>query len=506
MKRIRSLVGLLTIAAAIASGVFIWRLADPSRTDPQHSLRLLFENAQGLEPGARVKYLGVSVGEVRDIRLADDQSSVEVVCVIDPEARRSLRVSSRFWIVRPIFRGVVQGASGLETMVRDPYIAYDTPNQNAPPLEGRAVVPGLSTAPVEKPKSILERAYADGAFRFSVVVAENARLAAGSEILHRGIKVGEVLRVSLAPQGEAVWIQGQVARRYRSTVTRGTLFWLGRPAVDIGWISGVDVKDIDTIIQGPHLAYATPTQSDQTPAPDGFTFRGLPQKPDIVWGTPPLPDRNQPQEKPPDSSPNAATRLCYVYYHCIEKDFVRDDIVNVTSLGIFFRTADGIPVVLTNRTGVDPSYHAWDRVGRIDVRNERISVRLSDGSVHNAGRVWSLDEDSAPNQDLALLRLEETDFEPRVPLLSFESPGVLDNLRILAAARGDELTERRARYEAGAVILNQPLDLPFPRGGVIVAGDRIVGLLSQIDEDESVEIAWLSGVPAALRPDQSERP
>src|SRR3954447_24006796 len=67
---------------------------------------VVFARAEGLSPGAEVRYRGASVGRVRDIRLADDLAHVNVVLRVEGPISDHIGAGTLFWIERP---GLVSG-------------------------------------------------------------------------------------------------------------------------------------------------------------------------------------------------------------------------------------------------------------------------------------------------------------------------------------------------------------------------------------------------------------
>ncbi|MGA0058387.1 MAG: MlaD family protein, partial [Planctomycetota bacterium] len=134
MDRIRYLIGLATLATAGVLGFVLFQLLADENPDGYFPVRLEFADIRGLGPGAEVRYRGVRVGSIREIGLSPDGEKGVVTALLDAEHAELARVSSLFWVVSPRFGGLAGGATGLDTLVRDSYVAFLTPRGDSPPL------------------------------------------------------------------------------------------------------------------------------------------------------------------------------------------------------------------------------------------------------------------------------------------------------------------------------------------------------------------------------------
>ena len=126
MHRIRYLIGSLTLIAALLGAVQIVRILRSLDERPGMPLQLEFRDARGLRAGADVRYRGVTVGTVRSVTIAGDGGKAVASVLLEPAGAAQACVNSSFWIVTPRF-GLTGGATGLDTLVRDSYIAFHTP-------------------------------------------------------------------------------------------------------------------------------------------------------------------------------------------------------------------------------------------------------------------------------------------------------------------------------------------------------------------------------------------
>lgn len=170
-----------------------------------------FKKGDGLFSGqSEVKYMGVQVGEVREVTLGEDRRGVTVIADLGSSAASLAREGSLFWVVRPeISAG---GVRGLQTIGSGDFIqvrpGYGRPifefagSEEPPP--GATQGPGLDVV---------------------LVASKLGSVEAGSPVLYRGIKVGEVLASELGPESQVVNITARIDLRYAPLVRRNSKFW-----------------------------------------------------------------------------------------------------------------------------------------------------------------------------------------------------------------------------------------------------------------------------------------
>ena len=89
-----------------------------------------------------------------------------------------------------------------------------------------------------------------------------------SPIKYRGVTVGEVRSVSLTPDLQAVEVEARLARSAAKLAKEGTVFWIVRPELGVGNITG-----LGTIISGPYIEVLPGN------GPEKKTFEGAPSSP-----------------------------------------------------------------------------------------------------------------------------------------------------------------------------------------------------------------------------------
>ena len=124
MKVLRHLLGAATLVAGIAGGFYIWNLLDSGGDPGSLRFTLRLPSAEGLRNGAEIKYRGVRVGEVRGIELDAGGTNAIAECVVHGGYRGTITKTSRFWVVRPRFRGCVLHAEPVWLFGADSHVAH----------------------------------------------------------------------------------------------------------------------------------------------------------------------------------------------------------------------------------------------------------------------------------------------------------------------------------------------------------------------------------------------
>jgi hypothetical protein len=214
---------------------------------PGTQVKIAFADGNSLEPGDKVRYRGIDVGEVTTVVLDLDLQHVTVTADLTAEAASLARVGTRFWIERPDIR--IGQVRGLETLVGGRYVG---------------VLPGPANGArsyrfeglVDPPASIEE--LADG---LEIVLESTQRfgLQRGSPVSYRGVEVGHVISVGLANDSSNVIARTYIRPEYRSLIRDNSRFWSNS---GIGLRFGIqgfelDAETLATIAAG-GVALATP--------------------------------------------------------------------------------------------------------------------------------------------------------------------------------------------------------------------------------------------------------
>jgi hypothetical protein len=485
MQRVRHAVGLLTLVAAAAAAVWIVRLLRGIDERPGVPLRVEFRDARGLRPGAFVRYRGVTVGTVRAVGISPDGAKAVAHLHLDPTGAEHARVASAFWIVTPRFAGLTDGATGLDTLVRDSYIAFQTPPEAGTQLTPGSLIVGRELPPASGDSEGLEE-IEHGDLLMTLMVPENHGLRSGSAVVFRGVQTGDVRRVSLAPAGTHVEVELRIANRYRQTVTDRAQFWVARPTLSGALFSGFTLSDISSLLTPFVGYYGEPGKG--LPVQNGYRAAAAPTRPGIE----PAPVPAEALRQPPKAAVEKVEALVIgrVSYSAIERDFWSpDDPIHRQGSGLLFRDASGRLLVATARSLVDGSYTERDLFGGDpEIDEERIQVQLAGGIVLRAGRIW-VDPGGA---DLALLSVEDG------PPDLVGTPGALLDFE---ASTGGELVAWAAAAD-GAPLPAVPFGSSpaVDLGAAVAAGRRVVGVVGVERRTGKAATIPLQRLPADLRP------
>ncbi|NGZ28109.1 MAG: MCE family protein, partial [Magnetococcales bacterium] len=176
------------------------------------TVTITFESANGVVAGkTKVKYKGVVIGDVEEVRLSPTLSHVVVETLLDKSITPYLKGNTRFWVVQPQLS--MSGVSGLNTLVSGVYLEMEPGNEGPPTFAFR----GLNVPP-------LLRVEAAGQ-EFVLTTSGLGSLTSGSPVSYHGIKVGEVLGYRLAEDQQSLRIHLFVRDPYHRLVTASSRFW-----------------------------------------------------------------------------------------------------------------------------------------------------------------------------------------------------------------------------------------------------------------------------------------
>ncbi|CDM24747.1 Paraquat-inducible protein B [Castellaniella defragrans 65Phen] len=259
------LVPLLALAVGLSLLASVWVRNGPVIT-------ISFLSAAGVEAGqTKLRYRDVVVGEVSDVRVAEDRQHV----LVDVQLRREgseyiTQKDSKFWIVRP--QVSLAGVSGLDTLLSGVYIDVDAPvarseDGSVREFEGLANPPEVLSGQVGT--------------RYVLRADSLGSLRVGSRIHYRRIEVGRVVSYDMAPDGRSVGLHVFVEAPYDRYVTPDTRFW-NDSGVDLTVSTdGVQMRTsgLAAILDG-GIAFAQADESssydgpaDSTPAAAGTEYR-----------------------------------------------------------------------------------------------------------------------------------------------------------------------------------------------------------------------------------------
>ncbi|MHC8400632.1 PqiB family protein [Pseudomonas sp. MDT1-17] len=184
------------------------------------TITIMFKTGSGLTANkTEVKYRNVVIGHVSEVKLSDDQKSVNATIKLDKQAESFTREDSQFWVVRP--RIGAGGVSGIDTLLSGDYIGADI---------GQADARSKHFTGLENPPPIT---YGEPGKRFTLRTQDLGSLDIGSPVYYRKIPVGQVVTYALDAEGKWVNIEIFVHSPNDAYVTENTRFWNA---------SGIDVS------------------------------------------------------------------------------------------------------------------------------------------------------------------------------------------------------------------------------------------------------------------------
>ena len=229
-----------------------------------------FSDGAGLRPGqTAVRYRGVPVGEVTGVTLSKDEKSAVVRIRLTKSGEGMAREGSRFWIVRP--RVGFGQITGLTTVLSGPEINV-IPGKPGAPLQSEFT--GLETPP----SSI------EGGLRV-VLRAEHPKMRQDAPVYYRGVEVGVVQRIDLAPNALSADVHVVIFPRYAALVREGSAFWdVSGLNIKAGLLKGLEVEleSLRSFLSG-GIEFASPPGTPRAKPGTVFFLHGEPKKEWLGW-------------------------------------------------------------------------------------------------------------------------------------------------------------------------------------------------------------------------------
>ncbi|EOL9020035.1 MlaD family protein [Cronobacter dublinensis] len=244
---------LLPVIALLIAGWLIWSTYEERGT----TVTIDFMSADGIVAGRTpVRYQGVEVGTVQDIRLSDDLNKIEVTVSIKSDMKDALRDQTQFWLVTP--KASLAGVSGLDALVGGNYIGM-MPGEGEPRDHFRA----LDTQPKYRLNT--------GELMIHLHAPDLGSLNSGSLVYYRKIPVGRVYDYSINTDKQGVTIDVIIERRFTNLVKKGSRFWnVSGVKTNIG-LSGakVELESLAALVNGA-IAFDSPADSAHADQNDTF--------------------------------------------------------------------------------------------------------------------------------------------------------------------------------------------------------------------------------------------
>ena len=248
------------LALTAACLVFALYLGFRSTIPSGELITIHFADGYGLKDEDALRYRGITIGQVEEIRLRDDLAGVDVDLRLRADGEAVAREGSVFWVERPQLS--LARMSGLETVVGAKYVG---------------VIPGAPDAPranefvgQENPPRLRQSSDVSVLVRFK----DGNGIESGDAVKFRGVIVGEVSDVRLDENFEFVEVRAQLVDRAKVLAQTGTVFWVERPKVNFR----DGIRGLETLVGGKYLAMM-PNPSDGQPQTE---FDGA-EKPPANW-------------------------------------------------------------------------------------------------------------------------------------------------------------------------------------------------------------------------------
>jgi paraquat-inducible protein B len=253
------------IAVAVAAWLVFQRIHE---LGPE--ITVTFEDGGGLRVGQTpLRYRGVQIGEVSGVRLSQDEKHALVKIRLQRPAAKVAREGSRFWIVRP--RASWGSFTGLNTVLTGPEIQ---------------VIPGKPDAPTETEFAGLDTppASIEGGLHI-VLRAERPKMRADAPVYYRGVEVGTVQKLDLAPNALSADVHVIIYPRFAALVREGSTFWdVSGLNLKGGIFKGMQVEfeSLRSFVTG-GIEFATPPGTRRAKAGTVFFLYNEPKSEWLAW-------------------------------------------------------------------------------------------------------------------------------------------------------------------------------------------------------------------------------
>ena len=211
-------------------------------------------NAEDLNKNSQIKYLGLTIGEITEIKMKPSENKVIFKARIEQKYRHLMREKTRFWVVKPEVS--LSGIKNLGSIVSGTYIQIQ-------PGNGR--FQNQFTILAKAPLAITQQRHQNEALEIVLETSRLGTIQVDAPVMYRDIKVGSVVSVGLAEDATKVHIKVVIQPEYNTLVRTDSKFWrTSGISLDAGLFSGFSLNfgGFESLIQG-GISFATPGKGQQ---------------------------------------------------------------------------------------------------------------------------------------------------------------------------------------------------------------------------------------------------
>ncbi|MDW6003928.1 MlaD family protein [Vibrio mangrovi] len=210
----------LTLVPGTGSPSRVFHATRTSHQPPSDAITVTLHAQQtyGLEAGNKVKYRGISVGQITDIRL--NQDDIRFTIYIDRQYQYLLKDKNRFYVTGSASASLtdtgvmVDLPSAKELLVHT--ISFISEGKAYQHLSGYRLYPNQETAALAQDSEQASQVY-------TLVSSQPPPLTKNAPVLYRNIIVGHVKNFRLSAR--TVLIDLQIDHQYQHLITQDTVFW-----------------------------------------------------------------------------------------------------------------------------------------------------------------------------------------------------------------------------------------------------------------------------------------
>lgn len=234
-------------------------------------VRVQFNTPQRLSIGSKVKYRDIDVGEVRSIRLNEnDTNSVWVMLELDSSLKSVLGKKSLFWISK-VKIGLAR-TENVGALFKGSHIMVQ-------PVKGETTDYFIGLE--EKP--LVSKSQHD--YTVSLTASRLSSVKTGDPVFYRQVKVGTVVGYELADTSDQILLYLSIRNRFKSLIRENSKFWhASGVAVDIKIFgtSTIRTESLESILSG-GIAFATPDNDKMGKILPSGSFFVLHDEPKPEW-------------------------------------------------------------------------------------------------------------------------------------------------------------------------------------------------------------------------------